>query len=203
MTTCFPKLKAPFPLLVLELRRVGYKFAMELGCMWMRRFLLRPNSLSLGAPWPSMVSSFRSLTYQNPNFHVFYKRQAYFFHFVLSNNDRSLSTVVASSSPGPLVSFDEDFSDTVCADSSSRIGISRKECKLLLKGMSYTELEVRCFMNSVFVLKIFCKILLFISSNGGGVFCLEEMGSITWVQAWSGSNAVETPIWGQFLGAQQ
>ncbi|XP_062110300.1 uncharacterized protein LOC133822093 [Humulus lupulus] len=103
---------------------------MEMGCMWMRRIRLRPNSLITVTP--PIAASFSSPAFREPMFYIFRKRQPYLIHF-LRTHRRSLTTAALSPS-GPLAPFD-------CAGGVDIAETSNKSSKVLLKGMDYSELE--------------------------------------------------------------
>uniref|UniRef100_A0A803PF77 Radical SAM core domain-containing protein n=1 Tax=Cannabis sativa TaxID=3483 RepID=A0A803PF77_CANSA len=108
---------------------------MEIGCMWMRRIRLRPNSLITNVTTPIGFSS-SSPAFRDPILCIFRKRKTHvqlsLFHF-LRTHRRSFTTAAVSPSD-TLASFD-------CAEGADIAEISNKSSKVVLKGMNYSELE--------------------------------------------------------------
>ncbi|XP_021809766.1 uncharacterized protein LOC110753223 [Prunus avium] len=107
-----------------------------MGRMWMRRILLRQNSLPLLKP--PMACLLTPATPQKPISSPFLKPSPPTFAPLASSHRRSLSTATAFSLPDPLVSLD-GISSHFGGDDG--VGTSNKGLKVLLKGMTYDELE--------------------------------------------------------------
>lgn len=165
--------------------------AMEIRCMWMRR-ILRPNPLPLSTPLPPMAIPL----HENPISYTSLRPQPNLFHSVSSTHRRSLSTSTASSPPGPVVSFDDDSSDSDCIGGGKNVGISEKSTKVLLKGMKYTELEVWIIYLFIFVL-LFTRTCLF--------FAYSEVDSMVgfwqkWVQSHGYRPGQALMLWKRMYG---
>lgn len=110
--------------------KLGDTIAMEIGCVWLRRIRFRPTSLA--SPSPPIPSSptrpeRTSLIFPTPL-------------RISSSRRRSLSAATASSSsPNPLVPADLDF---YFEEGINGTQAPTKSSKVLLKGMTYSELEV-------------------------------------------------------------
>ncbi|ONI30499.1 hypothetical protein PRUPE_1G254200 [Prunus persica] len=107
-----------------------------MGRMWMRRILLRQNSLPLLKP--PMACLLTPATLQKPISSPFLKPSPPTLAPLASSHRRSLSTATACSLPDPLVSLD-GISSYFGGDDG--VGTSNKGLKVLLKGMTYDELE--------------------------------------------------------------
>ncbi|KAJ7943632.1 Dual-specificity RNA methyltransferase [Quillaja saponaria] len=109
---------------------------MEMGCVWMRRIQIGgANSLIL-LKKPSMAVSLSSPAYQYPISFPCSKPPLYIVSFI-SPHRRSLSAK-ACSLPIHSVSVEDSFSGF---GGGNGIDVSRKGSKVLLKGMTYAELE--------------------------------------------------------------
>ncbi|BBG94083.1 Radical SAM superfamily protein [Prunus dulcis] len=106
------------------------------GRTWMRRILLRQNSLPLLKP--PMACLLTPATLQKPISSPFLKPSPPTLAPLASSHRRSLSTATACSLPDPLVSLD-GISSYFGGDDG--VGTSNKGLKVLLKGMTYDELE--------------------------------------------------------------
>ncbi|KAF4366112.1 hypothetical protein F8388_014830 [Cannabis sativa] len=109
-------------------------FAMEIGCMWMRRIRLRPNSLITTVTTP--IGSSSSPAFREPILYIFRKRRTHaqgLFQF-LRTHRRSLTTAAAVSPSNPRAPFD-------CVEGVDIDDVSNKSSKVVLKGMNYSELE--------------------------------------------------------------
>ncbi|GMN41626.1 hypothetical protein TIFTF001_010841 [Ficus carica] len=102
---------------------------MEIGCVWLRRIRFRPTSLA--SPSPPIPSS---PTRPEPTSLIFPTPLR-----ISSSRRRSLSAATASSSsPNPLVPADLDF---YFEEGINGTQAPTKSSKVLLKGMTYSELE--------------------------------------------------------------
>lgn len=111
--------------------------------MWMRRVRLTSNSLFLSMA--SSSSPATTLTYRHPLFSFHSFKQPHFISFA-SSSRRSISISTPScSSASPLISLHENdsFPDFGGGESYK---ILDKGSKVLLKGMDYTELQVRLYL---------------------------------------------------------